>query len=58
MTLSTGKQRRHMINLNITHLQINCTRSMFILAAVYVYMVFLVILCAFGVLVLRFKVVL
>ena len=32
-----GKGR---LNLNITHFQINCTISLFILAAVYVYMVF------------------
>ena len=50
-----GKGR---LNLNITHLKINCTSSMLILAAVYVYMVFYVSLCVFSVLVLKFKVVL
>ena len=39
--------------MNITHFQINCTISLFILAAVYVCMIFLVSLCVFGVLILK-----
>ena len=42
------------LNLNITHLQLNCTGLMFILAAVEVYRVVYVSFSAFVVLVVKF----